>query len=159
MELRDGEEILKKYRHHPTPFVWIMVKTLLGVAPFYLFLFFAVPYMSIAMSVILHIAFFAFLALIVIYKILVYWLDVLIVTNQRVINIDYKFLTTSQSSQTFIQDIQDICTHEHGILSYLRIFDFGEIRIETAASDVTLVFKDAPDPEGIRQFIYHIRKQ
>jgi hypothetical protein len=159
MVLREGEEILKKYRHHPTPFIWIMIKTLFGVAPFYLFLFFAVPYIGMSWNVILHAAFFVLLAIIVIYKTLVYWLDILIVTNQRIINIDYKFLTTSNTSQTFITDIQDINTKEKGILSYLWIFDYGTISIETAASDVTLVFCDAPDPEGIRQQIFHIRKQ
>ena len=159
MELRDGENILKKYRHHPTPFIWMMIKTLFGATPFYLFLFFALPYMDVSLSIILHTVFFIIFGFVVLYLTLIYWLDVLVVTNQRIISIDYKFLTTSQTSQTFIQAIQDICTHELGILSYFRIFDYGSVIIETAASDITLVFDNAPDPEGIRQFIYHIRKQ
>ena len=86
-------------------------------------------------------------------------MDKLIITDQRIVYIDYKFLTVSQESQTFVQDIQDIASREKGILSYLKIFDYGMLRIETAASNITITFENAPDPEGIRQFIFHLRKQ
>jgi len=50
-------------------------------------------------------------------------------------------------------------TAEKGLLSYFSFFDYGQIRIDTASSHTTLTFEDAPNPEGIRQFIYHVRHQ
>ena len=107
MDLREGEKILKTYRHHPTPFVWTMIKTLLIASLSYVFLYFSLPFLSFSWVVISHIIFFSILVLIIIYLSLIYWLDALIITNQRVISIDYKFLTDSYGSQSFIADIED----------------------------------------------------
>jgi len=159
MDLREGEEVLKTYRHHPTPFVFMVIKTILAFAPFYVFVFFSDRFLPGKWYMILHLALFALLVIVMLYITLVYWLDKLIITNERVVYINYVFLTVSEESQAFIGDVQDIVTHEKGLLSYLRIFDYGMIRMETSASNVTILFDNAPDPEGIRQYIFHIRKQ
>lgn len=159
MNLREGEVILKKYRHHYTPFFWMIFKILIGFVPFYVFLLFFQSAMSLQWIIIWNLIFVVVFALIILYWALIYWLDLLIVTNQRIIYIDYKFLTVSEESQTFIRDVQDIVSEEKGILSYFRVFDYGSIRFETPASAVPLIFEDAPDPEGIRQFVYHVKNQ
>ncbi|MFA6917560.1 MAG: PH domain-containing protein [Candidatus Gracilibacteria bacterium] len=159
MHLREGEEILKTYRHHPTPFAFSVIKVVLSFAPFYLFVFFSNKFLPGDWYVILHLALFVLFAIVILYITLVYWLDKLVITNQRVIYINYIFLTVSEESQAFIGDVQDIITNEKGLLSYFRIFDYGTIRMETSASSVTILFDNAPDPESIRQYIFHIRKQ
>lgn len=111
------------------------------------------------MFVFIHLMLLFLFSLISIYIALIYWLDKLVITNLRVVHIDWKYLTVRDEIEAMLDDIQDISTAEKGILSYFRVFDYGDIQIATASSRVVLKFGWAPDPEGIRRFIYHVRKQ
>jgi len=159
MKLREGEHILKTYKHHPTPFVFQILKALVLMVPFYFIVSLFSEDLSIGWIIGVHIIMIVFFSLILLYITLIYWMDKLTITNQRIVYKDYKYLTVSEEAETFLEDIQDITTKENGILSYLWIFDYGLINIETPASDVTIVFENAPDPENIRQLIFHTRKQ
>jgi len=159
MQLREGERILKIYHHHPTPFVLNILKLIMATFPFFLILFAFQETLSTFSYVVAHIVVLLFFSVIVIYLALIYWLDKLIVTNLRVVHIDWKFLTVRDEAEGLLDDIQDILTAEKGILAYFPMLDYGSIKIDTASSHVTLEFIDAPNPEGIRRFIYHVRYQ
>jgi hypothetical protein len=158
MHLREGEEILKIYRHHPTPFVKQILIALIGTAPFYFLLFMLKEGLSVKLFLIISISVFVIFSLVVAYLSLVYWLDKFIVTNQRIVFVDWRLLTVKDEAETFFDEIQEITTREKGFLSYLKVFDYGTIAIETASAHVVIEFPNAPDPEGIRRFIYHIRE-
>mgnify|MGYP001608622431 FL=1 len=83
-----------------------------------------------------------------------YWLDKFIVTNYRIVHVTWPFPTIRREFETELSEIQEIATKEMGFLSYLKIFDYGTLKIETAASKVTIFFDKAPDPEGIKHFLY-----
>jgi len=159
MELREGEQILKIYHHHPTPFVFQILKAVLATLPFFFLLFILQTAFSSSAYVIAHLLVFAVFSLLVVYLSLIYWLDKLVITNLRIIHVDWKYLTIRDEAEALLDDIQDILTAEKGLLSYFSFFDYGQIRIDTASSHTTLTFEDAPNPEGIRQFIYHVRHQ
>ncbi|OGJ41961.1 hypothetical protein A3B60_00320 [Candidatus Peregrinibacteria bacterium RIFCSPLOWO2_01_FULL_39_12] len=159
MNLREGEQILKIYHHHPTPFVIQLLALMLGIFPFFLILFWMQGLLSTFWYVMSHIIVFLVFVLVITYFSLVFWLDKLIVTNQRVVFINWRTLTFKDESEAFLNDIQDIQSYERGIFSYFWVFDYGRIIIETASSHTTILFSDAPDPEGIRQIIYHLRQQ
>lgn len=157
MHLREGEEILKIYHHHPTPFIFDVVKVIAGFFPFYLGLFAAQNALSLKWYIILHLIIFFLFVLVVTYISLIYWLDRLIVTNLRVLYIDYKYLTVRDDSSILLDEITDIQTHEKGLLSYFWVFDYGVFAMDTASSYVALTFTEAPNPEGIRRFIYKVK--
>lgn len=159
MHLREGEQILKIYHHHPTPFVYQILKAILATLPFFFLLFILQTAFSSTAYVIAHLVILSGFSILIVYLSLIYWLDKLVITNLRVIHIDWKYLTIRDEAEGFLDDIQDILTSEKGLLSYFSFFDYGAINIDTASSRVTLVFDDAPNPEGIRQFIYHVRRQ
>lgn len=159
MMLREGEKILRTYRHHPTPFVWQIIKALALMVPLYFIIYIFTNGLFTGWAILIHVFVLIICGLVLLYLTLIYWMDKFIVTNQRVLYIDYKYLTVSEEAETFLNDIQDITTKENGLLSYFWIFDYGLITIETPASSVTIVFDDAPDPEGIRQLIFHMRTQ
>jgi uncharacterized membrane protein YdbT with pleckstrin-like domain len=157
MKLREGERVLKVYRHHPTPFVFQILKAMAAAFPFFLMLFFFQGGISTQLFLSLNLFVFLGFALLVVYLSLIYWLDSLVVTNFRIVNVDWKYLTIRDEAEAKLDDIQDILTSENGILAHFRIFDYGTIKIDTASSHVTLEFIDAPDPEEMRKFIYHVR--
>lgn len=159
MDLRQGEYIQKVFHHHPTPFVFTLIKLVFFTVPFYLLLFILQTAFSPKVLMILNVVIFVIFALIVIYNALVYWLDKLVVTNLRIIFIDWRYLTIKKESEAMLDDIQEINTKENGILSKLWIFDYGTFTLQTASHKVTLTFEQAPDPESMRQYIYRVRKQ
>lgn len=159
MHLREGEVVLKVYHHHPTPFVYDLLKVFIGAFPFFLLSYFFQPAMSASAFFALQVGIFVLFALIIIYVSLIYWLDKLVITNMRVVFINWKYLTMKDEAEAMLSDIQDIQTEENGLLATLWIFDYGLFRLDTASSYVTIEFPDAPDPEGIRRFIYHLKKQ
>lgn len=150
---------MKVFHHHPTPFVLLMTKTVVAFLPFYILLIFLSGTLSTSGKVIGHLVILGLFILVVTYQTIVYWLDRLVVTNERIINIDWKYLTIRNESEALIKDIQDIKTKENGILAHFKAFDYGWLKLETASSLVSIEFHNAPDPEGIRKFIYHVKAQ
>lgn len=157
MDLREGEKVLKIYHHHPTPFVVDLLKIIAGSFPFFLMLYLFGPTMSTKVFVWSHIAVIILFILILIYQALVYWLDRLVITNQRVVHIDWKYLTIRDEYEAELNDVQDISTKEKGILSTFWVLDYGTFTLQTASHTSIIKFTEAPDPEGIRQFVYHIK--
>lgn len=159
MHLREGEQVIKIFRHHPTPFVYLILKTIGVTFPFFLLLYVFQGSLSGKNYYILLAAIFVLFTLIIAYVSVVYWLDKLVITNERIVFINWKYLTVRNESEAFLNDIQDIQSHENGLFSYFWIFDYGYIIIETASAHTTIEFLQAPDPEAIRQFIYHVKPQ
>lgn len=157
MQLREGEQILKVYHHHPMPFIGNILKVIIGAFPFFLLIFLFQPILSNKGFFIAHMIVFFLFALIAVYVSLIYWLDKIIITNQRVVHIDWKYLTVRDEAEALLDDIQDVQTEEKGILASFWLFDYGMLRLDTASSYITIEFAHAPDPEGIRQFIYHVK--
>lgn len=159
MELREGEYILKVYHHHPTPFIANVLKIITATLPFFFLLFIFQDAISTTALIWGNIIVLLVFALVITYYSLVYWLDKLVITTRRIVYIDWKFLTMRDEAEAELDDIEDILTTEKGVLAYFKFFDYGTMKLDTASSHVTLEFIQAPDPEGIRQYIYHVRQQ
>jgi len=159
MHLDVDEKIIKIYHHHPTPFVFQMLKAIAGTFPFLLLLFVFQNTISDMWYIILNLAVFFLFALVVTYLSLIYWLDKMVLTNKRIVHIDWKYLTARGEGDVLLSQIEDIQTEEKGLLAYFKVFDYGLFKLDTASSYVALEFKYAPDPEGIRKFVYHIKNQ
>lgn len=79
-------------------------------------------------------------------------LDLIIVTNERIINHDQVDFLHRQISETNLQQIQDIKGSEKGLLG--NIFHFGIMEVRTAADVVVFRLKDATDPfENARKIL------
>ncbi len=159
MHLREGEKVLKVYHHHPTPFIYSILKVIVSFVPFFALLYIFQEAFSAAVEFYLALVLLGIFCLIVIYLALIYWLDKLVITDQRVVYIDWKYLTVRKEFEAKLNDIQEIRTHEKGILAHFWFFDYGDFILKTASSKITIIFDQAPDPEGIRKFVYQLRHQ
>lgn len=153
MHLRPEEKILKTYHHHIFPYILRLLKIVFSSIPFFILLYFFREAISTSTFVLAAFIIASLFLLVLAYDGIIYWLDHMLVSNFRVIYIHWAFFTVRKEFEAEIRDIQDIETREKGILSYFRIFDYGEVTIQTAASRVSLRFVNAPDPEGIKHFI------
>ncbi len=153
MQLQRGEKIIKIYHHHPFPFIIQIIKAISASLPFFFFLYLfssSITYEQIIIGILIIVGLFS---LVIIYLALIYWLDKIVVTNKRILHIDWKVLSQRDEGEALLSDVQDIHTQEKGILSAIYLFDYGVVRIETAASKATIIFTEAPDPEGIKKFL------
>ncbi|MBN1494723.1 hypothetical protein JW911_03245 [Candidatus Peregrinibacteria bacterium] len=153
MKLQKDEEIVKIIHHHPFPFIVQMFKTVGASLPFFFLIYLvsnSIPYFYLVVANVTVIAIFT---IVIIYLALIYWLDKLVITNQRVVHIDWELLTIKKEYSGLLHDIQEVSSQEHGILSILYLFDYGTIKIETASSKTTILFTEAPDPDGAKAFL------
>ncbi|NCF75313.1 MAG: hypothetical protein GWO87_02405, partial [Xanthomonadaceae bacterium] len=86
-----------------------------------------------------------------------YYLDVWIVTNQRILNIEQKALFSRVVSEQKIERIQDITSEVHGILP--TFLDYGDVHIQNAGALEKFIFKEIPRPASIRKKILTFIKQ
>ena len=85
-----------------------------------------------------------------------YYLDVWIVSDQRIINIEQFGLFNRSISELEHPKIQDVTSEVHGVISTL--FNFGYIYVQTAGEKERFVFKQIPNPVEVRNIIMRLQQ-
>lgn len=78
-----------------------------------------------------------------------YYLDLWIVTNDRIIDTEQKGLFARTVTELELFQIQDVTTHVKGLFG--TIFKYGDVVIATASNTSSIIFHDIPNPEFIRK--------
>jgi hypothetical protein len=156
MKLQDNEQIVKVFHHHPTARLFRSLGILFACLPFFFVAWFFRDVLSPVQMVTLYIILGLFTFLVLLYDSILYYLDRLIITNQRILYVDWNGAFSNTEHEAELVDIQDIETIEKGFFAIFPIFDFGDFTLETASTHTTIRFPNAPDPEGIKHFIYHL---
>lgn len=161
---REDEEIILLLRRH-----WLIL--LLEFFPLFLLLLFLLffnlfsenmlvwlpDFVSADFFYLMDSFLFMFFWLIIFIVWLDYYLDVWIVTDQRIVNIEQKGLFFREISELEHSKIQDVTTEVHGIVPTL--LKFGYVYIQTAAEKSRFVFKQVPDPVLVRTVIMKLQKR
>jgi uncharacterized membrane protein YdbT with pleckstrin-like domain len=139
IQLAQNERILALFRKH-----WFVIffeflgLGLLAVGPLVLYILGRIFFFNILGSgAEIIFAFFYVLFLILLWVIgfnlwLDYYLDKLIVTNQRVIEIEQRGLFSREISSLNLENIQDVTIETHGIIQ--TFFKLGDIHIQTSGA-------------------------
>lgn len=77
-----------------------------------------------------------------------YWLDVWVVTNERIINSEQLGLFNRVVSEVKLEQIQDITSEQKGFLE--TFITFGDVYIQTAAERERFQFKNIDNPDDIK---------
>lgn len=80
-----------------------------------------------------------------------YYLDVWIITSERVIAIEQRGLFRREVSEFTILRVQDVSTNIAGFIP--TALDFGELQVQTAGEEKRFCFKQVPDPNRAKQQI------
>lgn len=91
----------------------------------------------------------AVLALFVILTI--YYLNVYIVTNKRVIDMDQIGITHHRTSETHMNRIQDVSASLKGVWGSL--FNFGDVDVQSAGDIAKITFEKVPKPKKVKRVI------
>ncbi len=85
-----------------------------------------------------------------------YWLDVWIVTNERIINTEQFGLFNRVVSEVHLHQIQDITSEQKGLLA--TFLTYGDVYIQTAAERERFQFKNIDNPEDVKIAISGLSK-
>ncbi|MBM3256610.1 MAG: PH domain-containing protein [Candidatus Moranbacteria bacterium] len=80
-----------------------------------------------------------------------YYLDIWIVTEQRIVDIQQKGLFRREISELRLEKVQDLTTEITGIIP--TFFDYGDLYVQTAGKRERFLFKSIPHPERVRDVI------
>ncbi len=80
-----------------------------------------------------------------------YYLDAWIITDKRIVDIVQSGLFKREVSECRLDRIQDVTARVKGLTP--TIFDFGDVHIQTAGREKEFVFRQVPDPYGVKDLI------
>jgi len=152
-----SEEVILVVRKHPlTQLSWILNSIFLIVISlfltFFLFpLFFPEKYVFVFF---LFAVFFTFSYIWI--NFLLWFFTVGIVTNQRIIDLDFYNVLYKEFSATTIEEVSELTTNIGGFFGSL--FHFGDVFIKTQGFQQNIEFDDVPQPSEIVRIINQLMK-
>ena len=98
-----------------------------------------------------------FFWLAIFYALTMYSLNVIIITNHRIVDNDQYGLFNRKVSELHLSRIQDVSVHTHGFIeTFLR---FGDIVVQTAGTESQFTFYQMPNPENTKDVITRLARE
>ncbi len=153
------ERIEYEIRKHPFTLVPIFIGFLaLAAAPFGLYFLLssiapAILDGQLTMPVLILLASFYYLSIgLFLYTYFVtFYLDLLIITNDRLLHIQQQNLFARTISEVDLNKVQDVTSEVHGF--FPSLFNYGTLEIQTASATEKFIVMKIPHPETLRQVI------
>ncbi len=86
-----------------------------------------------------------------------FYLDLLVVTNDRLMSIKQQGLFARTISELDLYKIQDITSEVKGV--FATVFGYGKLTVQTAGASEEFVIEDIPHPEELRQAILDLAEE
>jgi hypothetical protein len=155
-ETQEDKETVELFlRQHPIVNVpWILLTLVLIITPILIFPFilhllpFGIPFRFVLIfTAFWYVATFGF----ALTNLLRWFFNIYIVTNERIVDIDFMFLLYKHFSEAELGKIQDISFTSSGIMATL--FNYGDVLVETAGELPNIEFTMVPHPQKIVETI------
>ena len=154
----DNEELLLFLRRHfITNLPWILKALALAIIPIILEIFnsfglFSIQFLTTPDKTIIYFFYYFFIFGGYIFVNYVTWFyNISLVTNERIIDIDFSDVVFENVSATKLSQIEDVTYSQIGVSRSL--FDYGDVLVETAASTNEFEFASVPHPEEVIKVI------
>ena len=152
-----GESIILLLRRHwITNFVWVATSVLLIIMPVILFPAIAIagiippnfPDSLFGLTILVwYLLSFSYILV----NFLLWYFTVSIVTNDRIVDIDFINILYKKFAETRILRIEDVTNRTGGFIQAL--FDYGDVIVQTAAKEAMFQFEMVPHPEKVVRII------
>lgn len=149
----DGEKVLLFFRRDfMTNAKWILIGIFLAVLPFLLLIAQQLfknpfPFLSLKFYLVLFVFYYLVVATYLYINFITWYYNVALITDRRVIDVDFSGLVYKDVATTKLSLVQDVSYVQVGVIR--SFFDYGNILIQTAGSLDNFTFESAPDPEEI----------
>lgn len=86
-----------------------------------------------------------------------YYLDLGVVTNERILDIEQRGLFSRVISEISVDNVQEVTNKIHGF--FATFLNYGYIEVQTAGAEKNIEFVTIPDPVGVSQTIIRLSKE
>ena len=147
------EKILLVLRQHPVVNLkWMFLTIILVLAPFVLFPYF--PFFDFVpgrFQFFILLGWYLLISAYVIENFLYWYYNIYIITDERIIDIDFYSLIYRSVSEAKIDKIEDVTATTAGL--FAGVFNYGNITIQTAAEKREFDFNKVPQPAKVTKFL------
>lgn len=146
-----NEEVILILRAHPVTQIGWLINSLF-VTILIIVLNFVLP-IILTPGQILFFNFFAGAALFAYmwYNFLLWFFNVGIITNQRIVDIDFRSILYKEVTAAKDDKVEEVTSRSAGYLGSL--FDYGNVYVETASNEINIEFERVPHPAMVVQII------
>jgi len=158
-EEKDSEEeiLLVTRPHWFTNLSWILISVLMLTAPALLKFIPIINDISLKYTSLGILVWYLLTFAIIFENFLSWYFDVFIITDKRVIDIDFNNLLDKKFSEAKLSMIQDVTSKVSGLGQ--TMFNYGTIHIQTAAEISYITFDKVPHPEKIIKILQLLREE
>jgi uncharacterized membrane protein YdbT with pleckstrin-like domain len=146
------EKIVLLLRRHPiTNVAWILIVILMIFAPLTLSFFPILSFLPSNFQFIAVLVWYLITTAFVLESFLTWFFNVNIITDERIVDIDFHNLIYKEVSDCKIDNIQDVTYKMGGVVR--TIFDYGDVYIQTAAEVPAFEFLAVPKPSKVARVL------
>lgn len=107
-------------------------------------------------AIIVVFAYILFALAVMLYGFIDYYLDVYIVTNERIVNVEQNGFFRRKISELHLHQIQDVSAKVDGMFS--TVLHYGNVYIQTAGERENFVFQSIPNPYRVSKLIVDLHE-
>lgn len=151
-----GEKVVLLLRRHPiTNLRWIIISILMAIAPIFLNFFPILSFMPSNFRFVAVLGWYMIIFAFVFESFLSWFFNVNIITDERIVDIDFVNLIYKEISDADIDKIQDVNVRVGGVIR--TMFNYGDVYIQTASEKPNFEFLAVPDPERVVKILQELR--
>ncbi len=102
-------------------------------------------------------AYYLFIWLFFFFSFIDYYLDVWVITNERIIDVEQRGFFSRIISEQKLFRVQDVTSEVHGIIP--TILRYGNVHVQTAGTKQRFYFREVPYPDKIRDIIIKLAER
>lgn len=146
------EKVVLLLRRHPiTNLAWILAAVLMIFAPLVLSVFPILSFLPSNFQFVAVLGWYLITTAFVLENFLTWFFNVNIITDERIVDIDFHNLIYKEVSDCKIDKIQDVTYKMGGVAR--TIFNYGDVYIQTAAEVPTFEFLAVPKPARVARVL------
>lgn len=150
------EEVLMILRAHwMTNLPWLFVSACLVLAPKLLLFFPLLDAFPGRFQTAFIVVWYLVAIMYTFEKFLGWFFNLSIITDERIIDVNFYGLTNRKVADAELEKIQDVTFANHGVFG--TIFNYGNVLVQTAAEVTQFVFDDVPRPGKVAEILQKLR--
>lgn len=147
----DEKIVLFLRRHFFTNVGWILMTFCLILVPFFAFSFFSFDFVPMGFRFMGLIGWYLLTFAFAFERFISWFFNVNIITNFRIIDVNFPSILYKDISETKLENVQDISSKTGG---FIRSFlNYGDVMIQTAGALPELSFEAVPHPDKVAEVI------
>ncbi len=152
-----NEEVLLTMRAHPATILPFFFNAFIFFMLIFISNFFIAPFLTSFQLLYINVFFILFIFMYVWVGIVNWYFNIGIVSNQQIIDVDFSVTGNKELTRTKLSHVEDMTLKTGGF--FPGLFDYGNIFIQTAGSEVNTEFINVSHPGEVQHIIQNILEE